>query len=115
MVATENYIPKRGDIVWINFEPQSGKEQKGRRPAVVISNSGYNKVVGLAIFCPITSRIKGFPFEVILPPSISISGAVLADQIKSFDWKTRHTEFIEKIDDETMEKILELIGKIIEI
>ena len=115
MVTTENYIPKRGDIVWINFEPQTGKEQKGRRPAVVISNSRYNKVVGLAIFCPITSKIKGYPFEVILPPASSTSGSILADQIKSFDWKTRNTEFIEEIDTETMEKLLELIGKIIEI
>jgi len=115
MVEIENYIPKRGDIVWLNFEPQTGREQNGRRPAVVLSNTKYNKAVGLAIFCPITSKIKGYPFEVELPFQFPIKGVVLADQVKSLDWKTREAEFIGKLDNLTMEKIVGLIGAIIEI
>jgi mRNA interferase MazF len=115
MVETGNYIPKRGDVVWLNFEPQTGHEQSGRRPAVVLSNTKYNKAVGLAIFCPITSKIKGYPFEVALPFQFPITGVVLSDQVKSLDWKTREAEFIGKLDDLTMEKIIALIGTIIEI
>jgi mRNA interferase MazF len=115
MVETEKYIPKRGDIVWLNFQPQTGIEQGGRRPAVVLSNSNYNKVVGLVIFCPITSKIKGYPFEVPLPANFPIAGVVLVDQVKSLDWQKREAEFIGKLEAITIEKISGLLGKIIEI
>ena len=81
------YTPDRGDIVWLN--PQTGHEQSGRRPALVISPRAYNRRVGLALFCPITSRIKGYPFEVELPGNIEAEGAILCDQIKSLDWRAR--------------------------
>lgn len=115
MVTAENYIPQRGDIVWLNFQPQAGKEQSGRRPSVVLSNSNYNKIVGLAILCPITSKEKGYPFEVALPDKFPISGVILVDQVKSLDWRIRKAEFIGKLDTITMDKILGLLGKIIEI
>jgi mRNA interferase MazF len=115
MVEAEKYIPKRGDVVWLNFQPQTGREQGGRRPAVVLSNDNYNKIVELAIFCPITSKVKGYPFEVSLPSVFPISGVVLVDQVKSLDWKKRETEFIGKLDDITIEKITGLLEKIIEV
>jgi len=92
-MVTKEYIPERGDIVWINFDPQSGHEQKGKRPAIVLSPKEYNKKVGLGLFCPITSKIKNYPFEVEIS-SKKINGVVLSDQIKSFDWRTREIEFI---------------------
>jgi mRNA interferase MazF len=81
----ERYIPARGDIVWISLNPQAGHEQAGRRPALVISPVQYNKKVGLALLCPITSHVKGYPFEVLLPPSLPVNGAILSDQVKSLD------------------------------
>ena len=78
------YVPDRGDAVWLDFDPQAGHEQAGRRPAIVLSPAGYNRKVGLAIFCPVTTRIKGYPFEVVIPEGLKISGAILADQVKNF-------------------------------
>jgi mRNA interferase MazF len=92
-----DYIPDRGDIVWIDFSPQAGHEQAGRRPALVLSPKDYNSKVGLAILCPITSKKKGYPFEVSLPKVTKISGVVLSDQAKSMDWKIRNTEFVCKL------------------
>ena len=83
------YVPERGDIVWLHFNPQAGHEQSGKRPALVLSPKAYNSKVGLAIFCPVTSRIKGYPFEVTLPEKLEIAGAVLADRVKSLDWRAR--------------------------
>ena len=107
-MVTRKYIPERGDIVWLNFDPQSGHEQKGKRPAIVISPKEYNKKVGLGLFCPITSKIKDYPFEVKIENK-NITGVVLSDQIKSLDWKSRDIEFIFK---ETSEKMEEIIGKL---
>jgi len=107
-MVKENYIPERGDIVWLNFNPGSGHEQKGKRPAVVISPKGYNEKVGLGLFFPITSKIKNYPFEVKIENN-KINGVVLADQIKSLDWKTREIEFI---TEEASEKVNEIIDKI---
>jgi len=86
--------PDRGDLVWLNFTPQSGHEQAGKRPALVLSPRSYNEKVGLAIFCPVTSQVKGYPFEVLL--NGKIKGAVLSDQIRSLDWVARNSEYIEK-------------------
>ena len=88
-----NYIPNRGDAVWIDWNPQEGHEQAGRHPAVVLSPSFYNGKVGLAIFCPVTNHIKGYQFEVIIPSGLKVTGAILSDQVKSLDWKIRNTEF----------------------
>src|SRR3954451_4617506 len=83
--ATESYVPERGDAVWITLDPQAGHEQAGRRPALVLSPSAYNGRVGLALFCPITSSSKGYPFEVRLPDGLPVAGVVGADQVKSLD------------------------------
>jgi mRNA interferase MazF len=107
------YTPERGDVVWLNFTPQSGHEQAGRRPAVVISPAAYNKKVGLALFCPITSQIKGYPFEVALPKNSKISGVILTDQVKSLDWQAREVKFIAKISSEAMEEVLKKIKTLI--
>ena len=85
-----DYVPQQGDIVWLTLNPQKGHGQSGRRPAVVLSPSSYNLKVGLAIFCPITSREKGYPFEVKLPKKFKIQGVILVDQVKSFDWRSRY-------------------------
>jgi mRNA interferase MazF len=101
------YSPDRGDIVWINFNPQAGHEQAGRRPALILSPKNYNSKVGLAILCPITSKRKGYPFEVQIPKGVSISGVILSDQAKSMDWKIRNTEFICKLDNQSVEQVLQ--------
>jgi mRNA interferase MazF len=92
-----DYIPSRGDAIWITLNPQTGHEQSGRRPALVLSPQSYNAKVGLVILCPITSKIKGYPFEVILPSNLSIGGAILSDQVKSLDWQARKAELICKL------------------
>ncbi len=88
------YIPERGDAVWIDFNPQAGHEQAGRRPAIVLSPSAYNGKVGLVIVCPITNQMKGYPFEVPIPPGLSVKGVILADQVKSLDWQSRNAQLI---------------------
>jgi len=105
-----SYIPGRGDIIWIDFNPQKGHEQAGRRPAIILSPESYNKIVGLALICPITSQVKGYPFEVFLIEGMQISGVVLVDQVKSLDWKARKAQFIEKAP---LEIIQEVIAKIL--
>ena len=96
MVNKKNWAPGRGDIVWLDFDPQSGSEQAGHRPALVISPGIYNSKVGLALFCPITKQVKNYPFEVELPPGLKTSGVILSDHIKSLDCKARNASFIEK-------------------
>jgi mRNA interferase MazF len=90
---TEPGAPNRGDIVWIDFDPQAGHEQCGRRPALIVSPRSYNRKVGLVLLCPITNQRKGYPFETLLPKGLKVTGVVLADQIKSLDWRARHVEF----------------------
>jgi mRNA interferase MazF len=86
------YVPDRGEIVWLRFNPQAGHEQAGRRPALVISPKVYNRKAGLALVCPVTSRVKGYPFEVRLPDGLPVEGAVLCDQLKSLDWRVRRAK-----------------------
>ncbi len=105
-----NYIPDRGDAVWIDMNPQAGHEQAGRRPAAVLSPSSYNDKVGLAIFCPITNQIKGYPFEVVIPSGLKVSGAVLADQVKSLDWNFRNVEFYEKLPESVTSEIVKKLS-----
>lgn len=107
------YVPERGDVVWLQFDSQAGHEQAGKRPALVLSPSTYNGRVGLALLCPITSQRKGYPFEVALPSGMRVQGVVLADQIKSLDWRFRHAERVESVPhavlDETIAKIRVLL------
>ena len=112
MVRQKIYVPERGDIVWISFDPQSGREQKGRRPALVISPLEYNKKTKLAILVPITSKIKGYPFEVFLN-SKNIDGVILSDQIKSLDWNIRKADFIEKVSKSVMVEVIDNVKLLI--
>lgn len=90
MVAT-TYVPDRGDVVWLDFTPQAGHEQAGRRPALVLSPAAYNRKAGLMLCCPITSQVKGYPFEVQVAPSTGkVAGVVLADQVRCLDWRSRN-------------------------
>jgi mRNA interferase MazF len=107
------YSPDRGDAVWLNFSPKAGHEQSGRRPAVVVSQKSYNRKVGLGLFCPITSQIKGYPFEVLIPAGMSISGVVLSDQIKSLDWQVRDAQFICKLPVSTMSEVLKKLSTLL--
>jgi mRNA interferase MazF len=90
------YVPDQGDLVWLTFQPQAGREQSGRRPALVLSPAAYNGKVGLALLCPITSHAKGYPFEVRVPEGAGVTGVVLADRVKSLDWRARDLAFIAK-------------------
>ena len=99
---TVAYVPDRGDLVWLEFTPQTGSEQAGRRPALVISPKAYNAKVGLALFCPVTSSVKGYPFEVVLPEGGGVIGVVLADQLKSLDWRARKAKLIEAASSEVL-------------
>ena len=87
------FVPDRGDIVWLSFHPQAGREQAGRRPALVLSPASYNSKVGLALACPITGQVKRYPFEVPLPDGLAVSGVVLSDHVKSLDWRARRADF----------------------
>lgn len=101
-----NYIPERGDIVFINLNPQSGKEQAGKRPALVLSPKNYNERVGLAIFCPITNHTKGYPFEVKLGIKDKTTGVILADHVKNLDWQTRQIRFVESVSKPVLDEVL---------
>lgn len=109
-----SYVPERGDAVWLDFTPQVGREQAGRRPALVLSAGAYNGRVGLAVVCPITSQAKGYPFEVALPVGLPIRGVVLSDQARSLDWRGRQAEFIGRVPgdvlDEVFAKLAALVG-----
>ena len=98
-------IPERGDLVWLDFNPQSGHEQAGRRPALVLSPTTYNRPAGLAICCPVTNRAKGYPFEVALPAGLKVQGVVLSDHVRSLDWRTRRAEFIGTVPLEVLEEV----------
>jgi mRNA interferase MazF len=100
-------------MVWITLNPQAGHEQAGRRPAVVLSPQTYNSKTGLAILCPITGQIKGYPFEVLLPDGLPISGAVLSDQVKSLDWRQRKAELICVLPSQPISEILQKLGTLL--
>ena len=102
------HVPDRGDIVWVDIDPQAGHEQAGRRPALIASLLAYNQKVGLVLLCPITNHRKGYPFEVPLPPGLTVAGVVLADQLKSMDWRARRAELCRKAPAAT---VLDAIGK----
>ena len=105
-----SYVPDRGDTVWITLDPQSGHEQAGRRPAIVLSPKAYNGKTGLAVFCPITSQVKGYPFEVSIPRGRPVRGVILADQVKSLDWRTRRAERICALPEQTTTEVLQKLG-----
>ncbi|MBA2706518.1 MAG: endoribonuclease MazF [Gemmatimonadaceae bacterium] len=111
---SRRFVPDRGDAVWLTFDPQAGHEQAGRRPAVVLSPRAYNSRTDLAIFCPVTSQIKGYPFEVVLPDGLPVAGAVLADQVRSLDWRARRATRICQLPDETTDEVLGKLEPLLE-
>jgi len=112
-VKAGRYVPQRGDIVWLSFHPRAGHEQAGRRPALVLSPALYNGKVGLALFCPVTSRVKGYPFEVTLPAGLVVSGVVLSDQVKSLDWRARRAEFAGRLSELHVREVLDKLGALL--
>ncbi len=110
MVGAKLYVPQRGDVIWVTLNPRAGHEQAGRRPALVLSPVTYNGRVGLALLCPVTNQIKGYPFEVLVPPGLSITGAILADQVKSLDWRARGAELICSLPRGTVAEVLQKLG-----
>jgi len=106
MVNPDPYIPQRGDVVWVSLDPRAGREQAGRRPAVVLSPQAYNAKVGLALLCPVTSQVKGYPFEVAVPEGLPVSGVVLSDHAKSLDWRARKAELVFTLPPQTTAEIL---------
>ena len=106
MVA-RTYVPDAGDLVWLTFDPQAGHEQRGRRPALILSPRVYNSKARLAIACPITSQVKGYPFEVPLPSGGAIVGVVLADDVKNLDWQARKVVFETKVPAEVLTEVRE--------
>ena len=109
-----SYVPRRGDIVWLSFDPQAGHEQAGRRPAFVVSPESYNRKTGLFLACAVTSKAKGYPFEVALPENLEIGGVILADQIKSLDWKARRAKFAAETEDRVIEEVTALVLPLID-
>jgi mRNA interferase MazF len=113
VVTATEYVPDRGDVVWLSFEPQAGREQAGRRPALVLTPATYQRVVGLAVCCPVTRRAKGYPFEVVLPEGMSVAGVVLADHVKSLDWRARGAELADHAPAAVTARVIDLIGRLL--
>jgi mRNA interferase MazF len=107
------YAPARGDFVWLEFSPQAGHEQAGHRPALVISPEPYNRKTGLALVCPITTQIKGYPFEVLVPQGLKAKGVILSDQIKSLDWKARKASLMGRAPASVIAEVLAKAGTLI--
>ncbi len=107
------YIPDQGDIVILTFDPQSGHEQKGRRPAIIVSNKTFNQYLGLAFACPVTNTKRDFPFHIRYDGE-NVSGYIMAEQLKSIDYNARKIKFVEKADTDTINQILGIIDSILE-
>lgn len=107
------YVPQRGDAVWVDFDPRAGHEQAGRRPAVVLSKGTYNGKTRLAILCPITNQMKGYPFEVVIPPGLDVTGVVLSDQVKSMDWQARNAALICPLPEGIVDAVLQRVGTLL--
>lgn len=115
IVVAREYVPEAGDLVWVDFTPQAGHEQAGRRPAVVLTPRAYNGKTSLAVMSPITSRRKGHPFEVPLPPSSRIQGAILVDHLKSLDWRARRAQRVGRLPPAALEEVWLRISLLLQI
>lgn len=111
-MTRRTYVPNRGDVVWLDFNPVRGHEQGGRRPALIISSESYNEKSGLALVCPITSQIKGYPFEVAFKTK-AVQGVILADQIRGIDWTQRDAEKAGIVSETVMTKVQEYVKKLV--
>lgn len=105
-MTAARYTPDRGDVVWLEFSSQAGREQRGKRPGLVLSPAAYNGRVGLAVCCPVTSQVKGYPFEVAMPPGLKAQGAILADHVRSLDWKARGAKLWCRVPPATVEEVV---------
>lgn len=110
---TAQYVPQPGDVVWLSFSPQAGREQQGDRPGLVISQRAFHRQTGFAWICPITSRSKGYPFEVPLPDTLTTKGVVLVDQARSLDFRARNIRYIETAPSELLHRVLLLVAAIL--
>lgn len=108
------YVPEKGDLVWLDFDPQTGHEQSGRRPAFVLSPAKYNGRTGLMLCCPVTTQVKGYPFEVTIEGNAKVKGVILADQVKSLDWQKRNAEKKGNVSKVVIEEVIEKIKAILE-
>jgi mRNA interferase MazF len=113
VVSSQTYVPKCGDVVWITLNPQAGHEQAGRHPAMVLSPRSYNSKTGLAIFCPVTSQVNGYPFEVPLPEGMPVSGANLSDQVKILDRRLRNAKLICSLQDDISSEVLQKLSTLL--
>jgi len=107
------YVPDRGDLVWLTFDPQAGHAPAGRQPAIILSPASYNRRSRLALACPITNQIKGYPFEVVLPPGLPITGAVLADHLRSVDWQARQAGPAGEVSPDVLQSVLARIAPLL--
>jgi len=107
------FVPSRGDLIWITLNPQAGHEQSGRRPCLVISPKSYNSKVGMAVVVPVTNQIKGYPFEVVLPSNLKVTGAILSDQIKNLDWQVRLAELIDRVPQATFDEVIQKVSALL--
>jgi mRNA interferase MazF len=107
------FVPNAGDLVWLTFDPQAGHEQAGRRPALVLSPKAYNQRSGLTLLCPVTSQIKGYPFEVPVPAGCGLKGVILADQLKNLDWRVRRAERIGRVPQSTINEVLSRLAPLL--
>ncbi|TBR20823.1 endoribonuclease MazF [bacterium] len=105
--------PDRADVVWLDFNPQAGHEQAGLRPALVLSPKDYNRKSGLAVFAPVTSKVKGYPYEVQLPPGLPVQGVVLADQVRSMDWRTRRARSFGRVPEGVVDDVVARLNTLI--
>lgn len=108
-----SYCPEKGEVVWLDLDPQAGHEQAGRRPVFVLSPKEYNSKTGLAMVCPVTNQIKNYPFEVLIPVGLKVKGAILSDHIKTLDWKARNSSKICRLPDSAFEQVKENIFAIL--
>lgn len=115
VVVAREYVPDAGDLIWLDFTPQAGREQAGRRPAVVLSPRSYNEKTSLAVVCPVTSHAKGYPFEVAVPPGLRISGVILSDHLKNLDWRQRQAQKAGKISRSLLEQVRGRIAALLQI
>ena len=109
-----SYVPEQGDIVWLNFDPQVGREQKGKRPALILSPKIYNAKTSLCLALPITSKVKGYPFEVALPETLPVTGVILSDQVKSLDFRIREATYVCTVPREVLETVQNNVKALIE-
>ena len=109
-----SFVPDWGDVVWINLDPQAGHEQAGVRPVLVLSPASYNGRVGLMVCCPITTQSKGYPFEVLIKNNLKVSGVILADQVKSLDWKARGAKKKGRISEDELSETLNKLKAVID-